>query len=112
MSVERPCRAIKSDGTSCKAWAIRGTERCVYHTEGRVLKEKVYTASWVLKRRLKVLDDRLQSLCHIKSIRERAQLTLNIINLMEKLEERLKQLEQPKPLSLADKIAATEVGKK
>ncbi len=114
MSVDRPCRAVKSNGTACKAWAIKGVEppRCVYHTEGRVLKEKVYTPEWVLKRRIKVLDDRLQALCHIKDVRERAQLTLNIISLMEKLEERLKTLEQPKLLTYAEKLAAAEAEKK
>jgi hypothetical protein len=108
MSVK--CGATKNNGKPCTAWAIRGVEppRCVYHTEHRVLKNEVYTAAWVIRRRLKVLDDRVKALCHIKNVRERAQLTLNIINLMERLEERLKTLEQPKPLTYAEKVAAVE----
>lgn len=104
------CTSIKRDGTQCRAFALTGLEppRCLFHTEKLVLGTRVYTSEWDMRRKIKLLNRQLSSLCHIKDVPVRARLTLDIMKQLDLLEEKLKELEHPKPLTFAEKRAAVE----
>jgi hypothetical protein len=100
------CEFIKADGTSCKTFAIRGTEppRCIFHSPKSVLKEVVYTPVRDLNDRIRLLKKRLNQLRNIRDEAVRSRLTLDIISKLETLEAQLKAETVPKALSTAERL--------
>ena len=104
------CTATNKLGRPCGAFAVKDLEphRCVFHTEHAILAHRVFTPEWDLRRKIKLLNRQLASLCRIKDVAVRARLTLDVLARIDALEEKLKGLGQPQPLTYAQKVAAAE----
>lgn len=95
--MSRKCEATNKDGTPCGTFAVNGTNpaRCIYHCDPANLKAQVYTPQYELRKRIKILNRRLNMLHKIQNEATKARITIDLINKIGELEDKLEAMEAP-----------------
>lgn len=98
------CNFIKEDGTKCGAHALKGEDRCIFHSDSDAAEKARQLALWVRQQKLEstpyarvwILNEQIRKIKKDKtlSLYRKTYLLLAIFDEMDKLEAKIKDLEQ------------------